>query len=143
MVRNSGKDMIQEIRSQRPLITAWVQMGRPFAVEGSTLRVSFPSDQKMSVESLNKANTRKFLEGLLTKLAGQPVGLKLELGEASDAPTPSVSPSNGQHAPVENSNGARASTVETSPPIKHGSTERRPYGNVQERSSHPEGAQDF
>lgn len=97
------KDMIQEIRSQRPLITAWVQMGRPFAVEGNTLRVAFPSDQKMSVESLNKANTRKFLEGLLTKLAGQPVGLKLELGDSSDAPMPS---SNGQHAPVEFSKGA-------------------------------------
>ena len=66
------RDMIQEIRSQRPLITAWVQMGRPLAVEGNTLHVGFPSDQKMSVESLNKANTRKFLEGLLSKLAGQP-----------------------------------------------------------------------
>ncbi len=105
------RDMIQEIRSQRPLITAWVQMGRPLAVEGNTLRVGFPSEQKMSVESLNKANTRKFLEGLLSKLAGQPVGLKLELGEATEAASAVATPpaneqppatggsSNGRHEP--------------------------------------------
>ncbi len=110
------RDMIQEIRSQRPLITAWVQMGQPFAVEGNTLRVKFPSDQKMSVESLNKANTRKFLEGLLTKLAGQAVGLKLELGEGADAPT--VAPlAKGERLPVEGSNGKHAPVTEPGPAV--------------------------
>ena len=92
------RDMIGDIKSQRPLLTAWVQMGRPQPLEGTILRVVFPSDQKMSVESLNKANTRKFLEGLLAKFAGLPIGLKLELGDAADTPPPVAG--NGQHALV-------------------------------------------
>ncbi len=112
------RDMIQDIRSQRPLITAWVQMGRPFAMEGNTLRVAFPSDQKMSVESLSKANTRKFLEGLLTKLAGRAISLKLELGEGSDTPATTIpSPVNGQHDPSDGKNGAQGLTVDAAAPL--------------------------
>ena len=75
------RDLIAEIRSQRPLITAWVQSGRLLDVEGGVFRVAFASAQKMVVESLGKANNRKFLEGLLSKLAGRGVTLKLELSD--------------------------------------------------------------
>ena len=109
------RDMIGEIKSQRPLLTAWVQLGRPLAMEGAILRVVFPGDQKMSVESLNKANTRKFLEGLLAKLAGLPVTLKLELG-GNDADAAPLAP-----APVEThgGNGRHAARSEpvTAPPL--------------------------
>ena len=83
-------ELIREIKSQRPLINAWVQAGRLLGIEGDQLRVGFPPDQKMFVESLNKPNNRKLLEGTLAKLAGRPLGLKLELlgpdEEASDGP---------------------------------------------------------
>ena len=92
------RDMIGDIKSLRPLITAWVQMGRPLPMEGTTLRVAFPGDQKMSVESLNKPATRKFLEGLLAKLAGQPIALKLELGDVAASPPPPTG-GNGRLSP--------------------------------------------
>ena len=72
-------DLTREIRSQRPLITAWVQAGRVLGLEDDTLRVAFPASQRMAVDSLGKPNTRKFLESLLAKLAGRPIGLKLEV----------------------------------------------------------------
>ena len=82
------RELIPEIKSQRPLITAWVQAGRVISADDGTLRIGFPSDQKMVVESLGKANNRKFLETLLSKLAGRPVALKLELRDAEDEPPP-------------------------------------------------------
>ena len=90
-------ELTREIRSQRPLITAWVQAGRVLGMEEDTLRVAFPASQRMAVDSLGKPNTRKFLESLLAKLAGRPIGLKLEVlrddGSAPPAATPATPPS--------------------------------------------------
>ncbi len=78
-------ELIREIKSQRPLINAWVQAGRLLGIDNNQLRVGFPPDQKMFVESLGKPNNRKLLETVLAKLAGRPLGLKLELlGPAED-----------------------------------------------------------
>ena len=80
--------LVAQLRSQRPLITAWVQEGTPLEIAADgQLRAGFPTGQKMVVESLNKASNRQFLEGLLTKLAGRPVTLKLEV-LAPGAPPP-------------------------------------------------------
>ena len=79
-------DLIPEIRSQRPLITAWAQAGRFLSADENTLRIGFASDQKMALESLNKPTTRKFLEALLSKRAGRPVGLKLEIRDEDVEP---------------------------------------------------------
>lgn len=101
------RDLIAEIKSQRPLITAWVQSGRLLDAENGVFRVGFAPGQKMVVESLGKANNRKFLETLLAKLAGRPVVLKLELtddlppanpSEEPPAPTP-IRPRNDGGAP--------------------------------------------
>lgn len=101
-------ELIAEIRSQRPLITAWVQSGRLLSAEGSVFRVAFATGQKMVVESLGKANNRKFLEGLLSKLAGQNITLKLEMtDDLPEAPAPSVparretAPATGREDPIE------------------------------------------
>ncbi len=89
-------DLIREIKSQRPLITAWVQAGKILSAEGDQLRVGFAPEQRMFVESLNKANNRKLLEAILAKVAGRPVGLKLELADPAAAePAPA---GNGSHA---------------------------------------------
>ena len=84
------RDLIPEIRSQRPLITAWVQSGRLLGSEGDTLRIGFAGNQKMDVESLGKPGNRKFLESLLSKLAGRSVGLKLEVFEGDELPAPLI-----------------------------------------------------
>ncbi len=92
-------ELIREIKSQRPLINAWVQAGRLLGIEGDQLRVGFPTDQKMFVESLGKPNNRKLLEAILGKLAGRPLGLKLELLDPKeDEPA-----ANGQHPPASRS----------------------------------------
>lgn len=83
------RELIPKIKSQRPLITAWVQAGRFLSADDGTLRIGFPPDQKMVVESLGKPNNRKFLETLLGELAGRPVSLKLEVrGENEEPPPP-------------------------------------------------------
>ncbi len=92
-------ELIREIKSQRPLINAWVQAGRLLGIDNDQLRVGFPPDQKMFVESLGKPNNRKLLETILAKLAGRPLGLKLELLDlAEDGDEPPAA--NGQHPPV-------------------------------------------
>jgi DNA polymerase-3 subunit gamma/tau len=89
--------LIEEIRTQRPLITTWVQSGHLLSAQAGTLRVGFPASQKMVVESLGKPNNRKLLETLLTKLAGTPVTLQLELQDREDDPPP---PSDAGGAPT-------------------------------------------
>ena len=81
-------DLIREIKSQRPLIISWLQAGHLLAAEDNQLRIGFAPGQKMFVDSLNKPNNRKLLEANLAKVAGRPVGLKLELLDAAPAPAP-------------------------------------------------------
>ncbi len=78
--------MIQEIQAQRPLITSWVKLGRPIAMEDGLLRVGFPRAQKIVLESLGKAPNRQLLEGLLARFAGAPVSLKFELEDREEEP---------------------------------------------------------
>ena len=104
-------DLTREIRSQRPLITAWVQAGRVLGLEDDILRVAFPASQRMAVDSLGKANTRKFLESLLAKLAGRPVGLKLEVvrDEGGTPPAAPPAPASADAVPPVTSHGNDAS----------------------------------
>ena len=97
-------DLIREIKSQRPLITAWVQAGKILAADGEQLRIGFSPDQRMFVEQLNKANNRKLLETILAKVAGRPVTLKLELTGPGDeepgSPPPAKQPAGPPPSPT-------------------------------------------
>ena len=93
-------ELTREIRSQRPLITAWVQAGRVLGLEEDTLRIAFPASQRMAVDSLGKPNTRKFLEALLAKLAGRPIALKLEVLRDDGGAPPTTAPAPGPAAPA-------------------------------------------
>ena len=73
------RELVGELRSQRPLITAWVQSGKLLSTDNDTFLVGFPTTQRMISESLSKPTNRKLLETLLTKLAGRPITLKMEL----------------------------------------------------------------
>jgi DNA polymerase-3 subunit gamma/tau len=115
--------LIQEIQTQRPLITSWVKLGRPIALENGTLRAGFPRGQKMVVESLGKANNRKFLEDLLARFAGAPVSLRLELEDREDGPEDTGhSPVPGGIPPADpalgSSPGPRFSVVKTEDPVE-------------------------
>ena len=110
-------DLIPELHSQRPLITAWVRLGRFLSGEGDTFRVGFPHDQKMVVDSLNKPNNRKLLESLLSKLAGRSVGLKLEL---SDEEVPPVGSNGGSALAAGHETSAAERPVQTAPAVEVG-----------------------
>ena len=73
------RELVSELRAQRPLITAWVQSGKLLSIDNDTFLVGFPTTQRMIHESLSKPTNRKLLESLLTKLAGRPIALKMEL----------------------------------------------------------------
>ena len=90
------RELIREIKSQRPLIISWLEVGSLLSAENDQLRIGFAPAQRMFVEQLNKANNRKLLETTLAKLAGRPVGLKLEL---VDPPAEPPAASNGHHSP--------------------------------------------
>ncbi len=112
-------ELIREIKSQRPLINAWVQAGRLLGITDGQLRVGFPPDQKMFVESLGKPNNRKLLETILAKLAGRPLGLQLELLDpAEDGEEPPAV--NGQHPPVQRTRDQTADAFAAGTPPANG-----------------------
>ncbi len=95
-------ELTREVRSQSPLKAAWVQAGRVLGLEANLLRVGFPAVQRMAFDSLSKPNTKKSLEGILAKLAGRSLGLKLEVIQEESAANPgpaSAQPASGRAAP--------------------------------------------
>jgi DNA polymerase-3 subunit gamma/tau len=104
--------LTREIRSQRPLITAWVQAGRVLGLVENTLRVAFPPAERMAIDSLSKPTTRKFLEGLLAKLAGRAIELKLEvLRDDPPRPAPLVPDAAETIAPARGLSAAEPAAV--------------------------------
>lgn len=73
-------ELPNELRTaQRLLIADWVKYGKLISVENNVFSVVFPTDQRMVFDSLNRGQTRKQLESLLTKLADRSIALKMEL----------------------------------------------------------------
>ena len=117
-------------------------------MEGDTLHVGFPTDQKMVVESLGTPKNRKLLETLLSNIAGRPVGLKLDLRDDTDddphrpgnttTSPPPIDPDAGDPAPADTPPASPAMRRQRRRPGVHG-----PDRIVQKRSAHPEGAGDF
>ncbi len=99
------RGIIQEIGAQRPLIRNWVQLGRFISADAGTVRVGFPPAEKLVLETLRKPTNQKLLDSLLTKLAGTPVTLKMELQERADE-TPSAAPAPDPAANTNNGHAA-------------------------------------
>ncbi len=71
-------DVLVAVRRERPLITTWLEAGTLLEVAGNTVRLGFPTTQKMAMESLLRPNNRTFLEKLFTELTGQPRTVECE-----------------------------------------------------------------
>ena len=71
--------LLTEIRSKRPLILSWLEKAVPLGVEGGVFRLGFPEDQTLTLESLMRANNRKFIEATVSGLLGQPYRLEAEI----------------------------------------------------------------
>ena len=71
--------LLSVVRTQRPLMSPWLEAGTPLGIDGSLFLVGFPKDQSISMESIQRANNRKLLDELLTALAGRPLTIKCEI----------------------------------------------------------------
>jgi DNA polymerase-3 subunit gamma/tau len=74
-------DVLAAVRRDRPLITTWLEAGVLLEVAGRVVRLGFPPEQKMAMESLLRPNNRVFLEKLFTQLAGEERVLECETRE--------------------------------------------------------------
>jgi DNA polymerase-3 subunit gamma/tau len=78
--------ILNTIRTRRPLIVSWLEAATPFFPERGTLKLAFPTDQAIAVESLSRVNNRTILE----EVAGEILGgaWKLEFEFRNDLLTP-------------------------------------------------------
>jgi len=93
--------LIQEVREKKRLLSSWVESGALIGIEAGVCTLAFPEEASFVKESLDKPAPRQFLEETLSRLAGQPITLNLELRSGlvvtpvklpERAPTPVVDP---------------------------------------------------
>jgi DNA polymerase-3 subunit gamma/tau len=70
--------LVARVHKERPLIKGWIDAGQLVEISGDIAILAFPPDASMALESCERPNNRKFLEGLLAELAGQPLTLRFE-----------------------------------------------------------------
>ena len=74
-------DALLAVRRDRPLITTWLEAGTLLEVVGKTIRLGFPPEGRMAMESLLRPNNRAFLEKLFTQLSGEDRVVECEVRE--------------------------------------------------------------
>lgn len=68
-----------EIRSKRPLILSWLEKAVPVGIEDGVFRLGFSEGETLTLESLMRANNRKFIENMLGELLRRPYRLEAEI----------------------------------------------------------------
>ena len=71
--------LLIQVRAKRPLISQWLGAGALLKIENETCIIGFPGDQSMAMETIQRQNNRKFIEELISALAGKPLVIKCEL----------------------------------------------------------------
>jgi DNA polymerase-3 subunit gamma/tau len=71
--------ILETIRARRPLIVSWLEPATPIYPEHGTLKLLFPRDQSIAVESLSRPNNRKILEDVAGEIFGGRWKLEFEL----------------------------------------------------------------
>jgi DNA polymerase-3 subunit gamma/tau len=79
--------LLDEVRRRRPLIQSWVELATPLGRSGAELLIGFPANEQLAMESLLRANNRKFVEELLTEVAAAPRTIRAELRDDLVRPT--------------------------------------------------------
>jgi len=72
-------DLINIVRERRPLISSYLETGSLLDLGSATATIGFPTDQKLAMEAIQRANNRAFLESLFTELTGHALALRCEL----------------------------------------------------------------
>ncbi len=82
---------ITSVRSERALISAWVEAGALVGINGSEVRIVFPTDQSFSKDFLEQSH-KQFLEATASALLGRKVTVRMEIRDGvavtKVAPTP-------------------------------------------------------
>ncbi len=86
--------VLQEVRKRRPLIISWIEPATPLSFENGTLKLGFPKDHSLAVESLSRPNNQKLLEEVVGHVLGGTWKLEFELrGDLPAAETkPALAP---------------------------------------------------
>ncbi|MEI9894063.1 MAG: DNA polymerase III subunit gamma/tau [Chthoniobacter sp.] len=71
--------VIARVRKDRPLISNWVEAGRLLGIKNGVASLGFPPEESLARDMCDQANNRKFLEKLVSELAGVPLTLKTEI----------------------------------------------------------------
>ena len=79
--------ILETIRARRPLIVSWLEPATPVYPEHGTLKLLFPRDQSIAVESLSRPNNRKILEDVASEIFGGRWKLEFELRDELPART--------------------------------------------------------
>jgi DNA polymerase-3 subunit gamma/tau len=78
--------ILETIRTRRPLIVSWLEPAIPLFPERGTLKLTFPKNQPIAVESLSRPNNRRILEDVATEILGGTWKLEFELRDDLSVP---------------------------------------------------------
>lgn len=88
--------ILQEVRNRRPLIVSWIEPATPLSLENGTLKLGFPKDHSIGVESLSRPNNQKLLEEVVGEVVGGAwkvvFELRDDLAAAEVRPSPATPP---------------------------------------------------
>jgi hypothetical protein len=70
--------LLAEVHAKRPLILPWLKPAIPFDAENGVLRLAFPEENKLAMESLMQTDNRKFIEAIVSDALGAPYRLRCE-----------------------------------------------------------------
>jgi DNA polymerase-3 subunit gamma/tau len=85
-IESAWSRLLQVVATRRPLIVSWIELGTPVRLDNGTLRIGFPKDQELAVESLSRPNNRKLLEDILSEILGGPWQVAFEMREDLSLP---------------------------------------------------------
>ncbi|MBV8967499.1 MAG: DNA polymerase III subunit gamma/tau [Verrucomicrobia bacterium] len=75
-----------QAKQQRPLIENWIKSATPLGLEHGELKLGFPSDRSIAMESLLRPNNRKFIESLAAETLGTSITIRAELRADLESP---------------------------------------------------------
>ena len=95
------RDVLLAVRRERPLISTWLEAGTLLEMTESRVRLGFPTEQGLAMESLARPNNRKFLEGLFGQLTGAARVLECEAREGIEVQPANLPPPPPEPAPPD------------------------------------------
>ncbi len=91
---------IAAVRTERALISAWVEAGALVGIEASEVRIAFPTDQSFSRDFLEQSH-KQFIESTASTLLGRKVAVRLEIRDGVVGTKVAPAPAAKKREPME------------------------------------------